>query len=394
MMETIDRRIDIAKAEQLIAKAHEIDKAKVDNPYSSLAKEPLPAPRVVIDVWDAILGDSWENIVVHGKPRTGKTTCQMDIAYAVYGDWDYVLQSFIYNLSGIIYHMDHGIPCRIWTRNLLHNRVPLIMPDDFGANFNKAITQHTPAMDIFKGMMDTLGTSFAIFLSSMGTANSLTQQLTDKYTAEVFVAKKGIGKYDKVDWEQSFKSWSPRTKKKWQDSFEFDLIPMDVYKEYDENRLALVEELKQQMKDCMVDNDSTRIIKRLDQIDIDFLDLINLMGTLDRHWVQNHPTLNDVLKKAKARSLVIPVKKHGTTAYCYDLTDLGFEVLKIIMGTRTEQQQKAKLKQLKEKYLTDEDKKSAKQNDIAAILATAKEEAKELVDSDVEIKEESWLSDI
>ena len=305
----------------------------------------------MIDVWDAILGDSWENIVCHGKPRTGKTTVQMDIAFAVYNDWDYVLQSFIYNLSGIIYHMDHGIPCRIWTRNLLHNRVPLIMPDDFGAGFNKAVTQHTSAMDIFKGMIDTLATSFGVFLSSMGTANSVTQQLTDKYTAEIFVARKGEAKYDKCDWEQSFKSWTPRTKKKWQDSFKFDLVPMDVYKEYDENRLLLVEELKQQMKDCMVENDSARIIKRLDTVDVDFLDLINLKGTLDKNWLVKHPDLTDVLKKAKSRSLVIPVKKIGTvSAYCYDLTDLGFETLKIIMGTRTEQQQAAKLKQLKEKY--------------------------------------------
>lgn len=337
----------------MIKQADEIDKARAIAPGSLLAKEPLPAPRVVIDVWKAILDDSWENIVIHGKPRTGKTTCQMDIAYAVYHDWDQVLQSFIYNLAGILYHMDHGVPCRIMTRNRLHNRVPLIMPDDMGAQMNKAVTQHAPAFDIFKGMMDTLGTSFAIFLSSMGTANSLTQQLTDKYTAEVFIAVRGKGKYDKCDWEQSFKSWSPRTKKKWQDSFSFDNVPVDVYKEYDEHRQALVEELKQQMKDAMVDSDSARIIKRLDTIDIDFLDLIQLKGPLERHWVEQHPELHDVLNKAKARSLVIPVKKFGTAhSYVFDLTDLGFEVLKLIMGQRTEAQQTCKLRQLKEKYMS------------------------------------------
>jgi hypothetical protein len=350
MIETLSE--NIAQAEQWIAVAKEIDKAKEDAPGSAKAREKLPAPRVVIDVWDAILGDSWENITIHGKPRTGKTTCQMDIAYAVYGDWDHVLQSFVYNLSGIIYHMDHGVPCRIWTRNLLHNRVPLILPDDFGANFNKAITQHTQAMDIFKGMIDTLATSFGVFLSSMGTANSITQQLTDKYTGEVFVPAKGVAKYDKCDWEQSFRSWAPRTKKKWQDSFTFDLVPMDVYKEYDENRLALVEELKQMMKDCMVDNDSARIIKRMDPINVEFLDLVQLKGTLDKNWLHTkHPELLEQLKKAKAWSLVIPTKKFGTaSAYCYDLTDLGFETLKILMNMRTPEQQAEKINALKEKY--------------------------------------------
>ena len=354
VMESLDNRIDLASAERLIAQADAIDEARATAPGSLLAKDTLPAPRVIIDVWKAILDDSWENITIHGKPRTGKTTCQMDIAYAVYKDWDDVLRSFVYNLSGILYHMDHGIPCRIMTRNKLHNRVPLIMPDDMGAQMNKAITQHTPAFDIFNGMMDTLGTSFAIFLSSMGTANSLTQQLTDKYTAEIFIAVRGKAKYDKCDWEQSFKSWSPRTKKKWQDTFKFDNVPMDVYKEYDEHRLALVEELKQQMKDAMVDNDSARIIKRLDPIDIEFLDLIQLKGPIEYPFITKHPELNNVLTKAKARSIVIPVKRPGTQhCYCYDLTDLGFEVIKLIMGTRTEQQQATRLKQLKEKYQID-----------------------------------------
>jgi hypothetical protein len=127
---------------------------------------------------------------------------------------------------------------------------------------------------------------------------------------------------------------------------------MDVYKEYDENRLALVEELKQMMKDCMVDNDSARIIKRLEPIDIEFLDLMNLQGTLDKNWLQiKHPELKEILKKAKARSLAIPVKKFGTeAAYCYDLTDLGFETLKIIKQTRTPEQESEKVKALKEKY--------------------------------------------
>ena len=260
-----------------------------------------------------------------------------------------------------------------------------------GAQMNKAVTQHTPAFDIFKGMMDTLGTSFAIFLSSMGTANSLTQQLTDKYTAEIFIAVRGKAKYDKCDWEQSFKSWSPRTKKKWQDTFLFDDVPIDVYKEYDEHRLALVEELKQQMKDAMVDNDSNRIIKRLDQIDIDYLDLIDLQGTISKGFMRKHPELDVVLSKAKARSLVIPIKKSGTLGeYYYDLTDLGYEVLKIIVGQRTESQQAAKLKQLREKYGLDV--KEIKEAEIADIISIAKEAAPKELEKSSDVKAD-WLHD-
>ena len=117
---------------------------------------PKDAPRVVHDIWEAILDDSWMNIVIWGQPRTGKTTVQMQLAYAVYHDWDMVLQAFVYNLAGILYNIDHGIPTKIRTKNLLHNRVPVVMPDDWGAHGNKAKTQHEPAMDIFKGAILSL----------------------------------------------------------------------------------------------------------------------------------------------------------------------------------------------------------------------------------------------
>src|SRR4030065_1741791 len=93
-------------------------------------------PRVVIDIHKAIVDDDWMNIVCWGKPRKGKTTCQMKLAYSWYKDYDLVLKSFVYDLAGILYNMDHGVPTRFLTSNKLHNRVPIIMPDDMGAGMN------------------------------------------------------------------------------------------------------------------------------------------------------------------------------------------------------------------------------------------------------------------
>lgn len=272
------------------------------------------------------------NIVIWGKPRTGKTTLQMQLAYRVYEDWDLVLQAFVYNLSGILYKMDHGIPCRITTLNGLHNRVPLIMPDDQGATMNKAKTQHENAMDLFKGAIDTYGTKFAVFLSSMGNPNSLTQQLQDKYTHELYVSAKGSAKYDEIEWQQNFSGWQPRHDKIWIQSFSFNNVPLDVYKQYDEQRLSIVDELNQLIKDAMIDNESLKLIKRLDSLDKDLLGLIHSKGTLHKGFFNdeaNHK-YREPLQKAKARSLVIPIKKPGTEQYVYDLTDFGFEVLKTL----------------------------------------------------------------
>lgn len=287
------------------------------------------APRVVHDMWVAILEDSWMNIVIWGKPRVGKTMLQMRLAFCVYKDWDYVLRSFVYNLAGILYNMEHGIPTRILTRNGLHSRVPIIMPDDWGAHGNKAKTQHEPAMDIFKGAIDTYGTQIAIFLSSMGSPDSLTTQLQAKYTHEIYVESKGEAKYDTIDWQQNFSGWQPRRKKTWLDDFSFDPVPLDVYKQYDEHRLLLVHQLNQLIKDAMIDGESYRLLKRLDEKDIDFLQVMKEKGVVSWGFV-NDNGYNEIAKRCSARSLIVPMKKQGVTTRYYDLTDFGIEILRLI----------------------------------------------------------------
>lgn len=287
-------------------------------------------PGIIRDIWDAILNDKWMWIVVWGLQRCGKTTVQMQIGYEVYTDWDKVLQSIVFNLSGFLYKMDRGEPERIWTLNKLHNRIPYIIYDDWGGSSNKAETQYDKAWDIFKGAFDLLGTEIAVLTASMVDPSEPTFQLHQKYTHEIFIPQRGIYKYDKVGWGQDFKGWKPRRKKDWIETNYFEEVPMHVYKEYDEMRMALVPEVKQRIKDAMAETQLERIMKRLEPSDVDLLETIRQSGMIQRKRLEKElgQRGKEALVRCKARNLVVPIRKK--TSYWYDLTDLGLTALKTL----------------------------------------------------------------
>lgn len=309
------------------------DKPRVRIPSKQEMQNMIPLFR---DIWNAILDDSWMWIVVWGQPRTGKTTVQLKSAYNVYQDWDLVLQSVVYNLNGLLYKMKKGEPVRIPTLNGLHMRVPIIIPDDFGAQCNKAKTQHEQAWDIVKGAWDTFGTKVAVLMASMGAPSGITQQLHEKYTHEVYVFERGKAKYDKVMWIQNFNGWQAKQDKTWLHEFEFEPAPLDVYKQYDEQRLNLVDELIQQIDDAQIDNEGLRVFRRLTDKDIEFIQLLNRKGQISNDWFQKPENYEwkECLKKAKARGIVVPVR-HGKT-YWYDLTDFGVNLLSLIEVKKAE----------------------------------------------------------
>ena len=285
-------------------------------------------------MWDAILNDKWMWMVVWGKQRTGKTTIQMQLAHAVYKDWDMVLNSFVFNLSGLLYKIDRGQPTRIFTKNLLHNRIPLIIYDDWGGSSNKAQTQYDKAWDIFKGGFDVLGTDMSILIASMVDPSEPTFQLQQKYTHEIFVPERGVYKYDTVNWYQDYRGWQPKRKKDWIETQFFFNVPRDVYKQYDEMRMSLVDEVKQRIRDAIAETQIEHILNRISPIDIKLLELIQAKGLVYMELIKNDigPDAKEVVTRCKARNLVVSVRvrEDKTKYYKYDLTDLGIQVLDAI----------------------------------------------------------------
>ncbi|MGD0071390.1 MAG: hypothetical protein ABSB71_07940 [Candidatus Bathyarchaeia archaeon] len=288
--------------------------------------------KVIRDVWHAILDDSWMYVVVWSEPRKGKTTCKMRIAYTIYHDWEMVLDCIFFNLSGLLHKMNHNLPLRILEqRHRLHNRIPMLIGDDWGAQGNKAKTRDEPAWDLLKGAWDTYATKISCVFVSMNQPDEITKQLASKYTHELYLPTRGIAKYDSVGWNQNFYGWQPYQDKDWKQSFEFDEVPLDIYKRYDEQRMSLVDELNIAIEDKIIENDLERTIKRMIPGDYDLLQTIYQEGPMSEYDIKNTndpETIKEAIKRCRARNLLVTVRGAGSH-YKQDLTNLGLEILKV-----------------------------------------------------------------
>lgn len=283
---------------------------------------------VIRDLFHIIHEDKYAWEVVWGPARTGKSTLCLLLAYHVYKDWNKVLNCIVFNLNQLLYKIEHGIP-ELWpTRNQLHMRIPLIIWDDYATHSGKAKTQHERSWDIFKGAFDSLGTKMGVLIANMVTPSSPTQQLTEKYTHELFVYSRGHCKYDRIRHQQDFYNFRSRQNKIWITDFEFGEVPFDVFKQYDEMRCSLVDEVLVSMKDIMVTSEMDTILKRIKPLDVNLLQLIDRKGpTYSRSILEQlGPEAKDSLTRLKAHGLIVP-QRESANYYRYDMTDLGLSVL-------------------------------------------------------------------
>lgn len=304
-------------------------------------------PKVVRDFWRIVNNDEYAWIPIWGEGRCGKTTLAMILMYSLYKDWDDVLNAVIFNLGQLLYKLRKGEPRLFPTiTKPCHMRVPILLVDDFAAQCGKAKTQHEKAWDIFKGSFDTLGTRVGILLASMIEPTSPTEQLLLKYTHEIKVEKMGqnqrLYKYDRCIRQQDFKGWKHRQKKSWLEEQEFGKVPIDVYKQYDEMRMALVEEVIVSVEDSIAEDSVGYILKRISPIERKLLERIREHGPISHQQLSNEMGKlgQAALAHCKARGLIVPSRK-GVRYYVYDLTDLSLDVLKAL----EEEPEKAKLLQ-------------------------------------------------
>ena len=287
------------------------------------------------DVKNAILDDGYLWIVVHGPPRSSKSTLALWIAKYIYGDWNSVYEATIFNLTNLMDRIVHGRPCRWWTLNKLHHRVPLLLYDDFGVHSNKADTQHSIAWDIFKGGFDAIGTELGVLLATMVDADEATSQLQNKYNAEVTVSRKGKYKYDRVEWMQDFRGFKKKLRKDWQENGTFDPIPDEVYRRYDEMRKELTKEVFVRIQDALSIDSLDFVLRMIKPEDVKLLTLINDRGAIYHDTARSElgKAYKNTIRRCKARNLLVSTTTDGGH-YRYDISNLGKDVLVALENER------------------------------------------------------------
>lgn len=294
--------------------------------------------RLVQDCIDAVYKDRYMWACVWAPPRMGKTTLAGQVLHSIYESvchdsdkaWEHTLVAIVFNLEQVMHRLKYGVPIREYTLNGLHNRVPAINWDDFGAYSNKATTQHSEAWDDFKGGFDVLGTKVAVMLSTMVDPSEPTFQLNNKFTVELQVTSLGHYKYDKIIWQQDFRSNRIKIRKDCIETGTFDVWPEWVYKEYDKQRCSLAEEVFQRIEDKISNASLGYVLKILKPQDAAVLKLLDTIGLADKRDMQVNLPEQDYDPQAvirlKSRNLIIPTRL-PSGAYKYDLTQLGRDVL-------------------------------------------------------------------
>jgi len=303
----------------------------MENQHYGFQKMNEKETQLIKDLHNIINNDLYAWFCVWGPPRTGKSNLCLLMGYWIYKDWDLVLNSIVFNLNGLLYKLQKGEPAKFPTYNKLHNRVPLLIMDDYGAHCNKAKTQHERGWDIFKGGFDTLGTMLGVLIANMVSPNEATQQLSEKYTHEIFVHSRGAAKYDEVNQQQDFRSWRSRQKKEWLEEFKFEQVPNDVFLQYDEMRCQLAEEVLFSINETMAVEQVEQILKRIQPLDINLLNILLQKGPSTFEVLKDEmgPEYRNTVVRMKARGIIVP-QKVGNNYYKYDITELGMSIVKAL----------------------------------------------------------------
>lgn len=307
---------------------------------STPPKYPVPKDhRLIQDLYKVVINDSWVFGVIWGEQRCGKSSLALWISYFLWRMldlnldedqlWYRAINSNLYSLTQLIYKIKSPSTPRVWETNHRHYRDPYENWDDFGANSNKAETQHSRAWDKFKGGFDVLGTKLAILMCTMTTPDQPTSQLLQKYNLEIHIPERGKYKYDRVIWQQDFHGWSAKKLKGWEQNLcSFDEIPEKWYVLYDEQRMTLADEVIIGIEDELT-REIPWILKRTKEPELQLLQIIVNEGALAWDVCKNRLGGNKgaliSIKRAKSHQLIVGDSRNGRTFY--DITNLGLEVL-------------------------------------------------------------------
>jgi hypothetical protein len=113
---------------------------------------------------------------------------------------------------------------------------------------------------------------------------------------------------------------------------------MEWFRQYDEMRMGLADEVLQSIDDSLVETHIDTLMKRVQPIDLNLLELVYTKGMIHSRDIDKEMGEDGrmALIRCKSRGLLVPVRVQEHW-YKYDITPLGIDLIKKMKEKPTEE---------------------------------------------------------
>jgi hypothetical protein len=191
-----------------------------------------------------VKGAGFQNIVIWGMQGTYKSNLAMQFAYAIYQDWDVVLKRILLTKQDAI---------RIYDQTKeMGKRIPMVILDDITTVFPKQLWfESRQLFTLLQQFIATIRMRFSNIISTTPLPQNLVSSLADNLTFEIFNTPVNRYLVERYVWlPDPARPATSNLRKIVVEYTEFDpkQVPSDVWKEYEERRWQVTDEIVSKMR--------------------------------------------------------------------------------------------------------------------------------------------------
>jgi hypothetical protein len=207
---------------------------------------------------DSVKRVGFENVVVWGKQGTGKSNLALQLAYAIYQDWDVALKRLILTPQEVV---------QLYRETRREGkRIPLVVLDDITTIFPKQLWfVNRELFTLLQQFIATVRERFSVIISTTPLIQNLVSSLADNITFEVAVFPAGSYLVERYAWLPEPEKPISSLHKIVVEYALFNLgdVPSDVWDEYEERRWQITDTIVEKIESKLDSSNRTNISKEI-----------------------------------------------------------------------------------------------------------------------------------